>query len=316
MLPALYKYVSAYREKVKSGKIGKATKPLFYLALSLFISIFCYTVLVVPACLNVCDNIQATFTIEVIFIQFNNLSYLLLLAFLFTRLRYVFVGSAHELSACTKRTWWAIFVFTVILSIAAAALYTDDEAGQELRSLLAALAFLFIFIMTLFLNVLFLFKLFKVYRDVEVASSLIDVITRTSLLAFLSLGWSILAALIAVVVPGISANNPSFPGWFTVGIAILVDSQTNFWCTLLSFNYFDTWYYKVCCHLKCKRCCYRCMGGKKQEHDLIQLNLEKTHTAAKSTSTVGVDSSSPASPHSQDALSAEQSAQTAETETV
>ena len=207
--------------------------------------------------------------------------------------------TAMKLSRCSI----ALFIALCVLSTSFVTITNFTPAVQSderLFSLLSALTAIWYMSQIIVLSVLFASKLLKVYRNslgsrVEGTNSpksrnLLQTITRLSVLNFVSLHISLMAA-------GAGALFFSEHIWTEFGAHFLVqmDIFTNFVCVLLSDGKYQKYYSILCgcCDRKCRWCCRRMVGDKEKEKPLnekppIQKVVSTTATNGGTTETQNV----------------------------
>eukprot|EP00483_Globobulimina_turgida_P006516 UN06526 len=179
---------------------------------------------------------------------------------LFTRLYYVFKGSAYRLSCFTLsiyRTILAILPFVFISIFLPIWPSNDINDPKTQLFMVASSLFSFSMLFCISITLLFLYKLCKVYSNESISNvnntrTLLPLITKNTILAVISLIFNILA---------ISSWSSSTRGTINRVIMsdymILFDVYSNFICTLLAYQFFHRYYKKLCgCFDKsCKSCC-------------------------------------------------------------
>ena len=120
--------------------------------------------------------------------------------------------------------------------------------------------------------VVFVRKLMEIYKA-ESQESFIDVITKISILTFMSI-FVTLVDLIAVAVRFFIANT------FTVSLSthiMMYDAFTNCLCMALSYRMFNNWYVKLCGFVdgKCKSCL---VTPSKMARDILEMKNVCTDT--------------------------------------
>eukprot|EP01084_Bolivina_argentea_P022366 41562_1 len=220
---------------------------------------------------------------DILFVSFNE-AYTLqasaLLMVWFIRLYYVFRSSRFALSSYTKMVYISIFIlgliFTTIITV-----HLGPQEGLWL--ILVQFAYLLYVILVIILSSLFVNKLCRVYRNVDVAAKsnkrskerykLIAVVTKISVLNFGSLTITILAAI--TIIFFIHGN---VYAEFIAHFAVFADIFTNFLCVILSYNNYKRFYHIVCgcCHNQCITCC-----AERKTADELRKKLEESGTSLK-----------------------------------
>ena len=98
-------------------------------------------------------------------------------------------------------------------------------------------------------------------------SELIQVITKTNLLAIISIFATLLHAIGAMLAHSPSTKSVHFE--MIANLLFTFDLTTNFWCILLSYRGYNDWYLKICgcCDSLCTVCWYKIVGNTKNESE-------------------------------------------------
>ena len=152
------------------------------------------------------------------------------------------------------------------------------QSNEKLFILLSGVSFLWYISEIIFLSILFVSKLLRVYKNTiadhdrlpgtsqgtRQSRNLLGTITRLSVLNFVSLSISAIAA-------GSAAMFYSERIWIEFGAHFIVqmDVFTNFVCVILSHGNYDRYYLILCgcCHRRFKACCFRVVGGNNREQE-------------------------------------------------
>ena len=259
MLPAFCKYI-----KLKNIK----KKCLFWAGLLFYITIFLSIISGIAFSMYFCRDL-ATYNIVLnVFTQSYVVQTLLLLGILFARLYYVFKESRFPLSKITIKLYVIFYSLMIIFFIVGTAFRT---AFRESTVALAiyALAFLMQVIVIVILVSLFLYKITEVYKDMNkddkgnINPKLIIVVTKTSVLASISISITLVTAIAAIITP----STRSVHVVFGTRILSIFDLATNFWCIILSYRGYNGWYLKICayCDSKCAVCWNNIVRAKSKE---------------------------------------------------
>ena len=249
MIPAIYKYV-----KLRSKMMDKG---LFWTGLIFFIFVFLSLVHLTFDEMYFCRDISVYTITHTVTSLIYSIQTLLLLAVLFIRLYFVFDGTMFALSPTLIKSYWIIYIFTIILTVCAGIFYSNSRR-TFIGLLIVGSGFLMVIIIMVILIILFLYKLIQVYKSVDGDPELIAIITKTSLLAIISTSSTIILAMITLITP----SSESIHFVFLNVLFVTNDFVTNFWCIILSYTEYSAWYLKLCkcCDNKCKWCWYRIVG--------------------------------------------------------
>mmetsp|Transcript_6911 Transcript_6911/g.11417 ORF Transcript_6911/g.11417 Transcript_6911/m.11417 type:complete len:321 (-) Transcript_6911:112-1074(-) len=184
----------------------------------------------------------------------------LLLFVLFLRFYYVFRDTRHALSRCTILVIVTMMALGILNMLSAAILWRS--------SLYVVLIIVLMFIaltISLLLTGLFAYKLCVVYKanasryDVAfnqnpISEELLSLITKTSILALVSISGSILQTIVFVLVTVAFTGLADEYGDAIIDVATLCDISTNFLCIMLSLSLNQVYYQYLCgcCDRKCQ----------------------------------------------------------------
>ena len=181
---------------------------------------------------------------------FYGLQYFMLIAILWTRLYIIFNGSSMELSRCTNASFITIYILSATIIVPTAIFWTNYH---ELGIIFVGITAILIVALVLFLVTMFVNKLLIVHRNAkqDASSDLLKVITKTSSLMFISISvtiWNTIMFSLSVLFNSLHYDFPR-------NLFICTDVLTNFICILLTYNYYDKYYQKICgkCDQKCHR---------------------------------------------------------------
>ena len=271
MLPALHRYL-----KLKSDP--KVKKYLFWICLTFFIIIFLYLLTLIPRGIFFCQNHDTYQMITNISSQFYVIQTLLLLAILFMRLYFIFAETTFALSQATVGIYWIIYSLCTLLFIAAAIAFANFSQ-RSIASVIIGSAFLMLIIMMSILIILFLYKMTQVYTGVDHMHqnsnpALIRIITKTSILASISITLSLLNAI--AVILEVLPSTASIHIIFISKLFNVYDVFTNFWCVILSFSGYNNWYLKICkgCDSKCISCWHSIVGLMSKQQTRLRQEIQ------------------------------------------
>eukprot|EP01084_Bolivina_argentea_P078149 141784_1 len=281
----LYKYIV-----YKKSSIIQQPNFLYYpglifiilISLSLFSYIFVATFL--------CINDTTRLLIETIFSLFYGLQFYLLLLIMFLRLYYVFHNSPLKLSKITTYSYILIYILLPILIIFTLSL----GLNHTLFVTFVTISFVLFVILILSIIILFIAKLVRVYKYCANDEELMDAVTKTTILTLVSI-------LVTLLIPTHSLLREPFDfeygSWFYFlgNVFTILDIFTNFLCIVMSYKYFDSYYYYICGCLdtQCKSLCSLCFGIHMSTKDVEM--MEKNSYGSKIT----IDSDTCTSPTTQ-----------------
>eukprot|EP01083_Nonionella_stella_P095409 267862_1 len=248
------------------------TKPpttLFYSSVTFIICSSLALLAQIPVQLFQCIELETPHAegfILLMFSIFYSVQYYMLLVSLFLRLKETFHGSIYELSECTVKTFKFLFTFNpLFMTITSVILAFNMIIGIALFSILFVIAFG----MTTTIVWLYVYKLSKVYKNVDADEHYVDIITKlTILLVFCILGTFI--APIPVTLHFMASPMDAYAFW-TVHSMLSLDIYMNFICIVLSYSYFNPYYLKLCGCLDAK-------VKKKYRRTIKMMNVEVQST--------------------------------------
>ena len=174
---------------------------------------------------------------------------------LFLRLYIVFRNSAYKLSKCTIIFFISMFT---ILPIATFSLFNPSVQSNGWRVYIIAISvFVLSILLSLSISIIFLYKLFIIYKAVQFKSddTFLSLITKNTILVVISISFSVINLVVTALVPDIGYT---FSLAFIRHFMFLFDIFTNFICVTLAFQCFDN-YYDIFCGLLDKKCQWLCM---------------------------------------------------------
>ena len=199
--------------------------------------------------------------------------YAVMIFLLFYRLKFVFDGTAYELSLCTKWTFYIMYVLLILLTVSSfSALIYFLSGGQSfIGIILVSFAGLSAILIIFFLTFLFVTKLIDVNKrcDGHRESKLLSTITKQSILTLISIVSLLACVIIFFLLSWTRLLVSSIDAHFVFILYSLIDIWTNFICILVSYHCFNAFYTKMCgcCDIKCKQLCGKL--AKPQKHQKI-----------------------------------------------
>ena len=201
---------------------------------------------------------------------------IMLLGILFFRLYLSFRATAFTISKCTI---WSFSIYYSLTSICgvfgAISVSTASTLGQSILGGTMGLTLL----LALWLICLFLYKLTQIYKASKSKGGddeLVRVITKTSLLCFISTLNSILSLSIIPY----SISSTSIHVKFVAAIVNIIDIYTNFLCIYLSYTYFARFYALLCgcCDMSCQYLWNKCTDTMPVHSDVVLTRIHKSNT--------------------------------------
>ena len=244
VIAILYVYIKAHRD----GKL-MASKRLSYAGFVLSVLSFIFYI--------VCGLTFATYCFNrTLWVWFSTISVIVymcqlyvLIAILYSRLSFIFKGTALAISRWTDTFFWGYYIFVIVAGSSSILLWYnfDWSSSGMITAIFSALAI----ILMIFLVSLFVYKLYKVHRiSQQNGAGIQDTIIKTSVLAFNSIFATILTMTVLAITPGFKSIHLNF----VREILIIIDAYTNLLCILFSYGYFSS-YYRTWCNC-CDVCCH------------------------------------------------------------
>eukprot|EP01083_Nonionella_stella_P211399 764396_1 len=223
---------------------------------------------------------------------------LVLLGILFYRMIIVFTNTTFALSNATIKCFGAIYIFTWIILILHAILFSTFWISDSLivpytaYVVVAVAGSLCIVVLNALLIYLFVYKLVRTFQTLTTnRDNLLHLITKTSLL-FLVSAFTLLLFTISQPLRTLDSIH-----WdFVCSLIVIADVYTNFMCIFLSYEFVDNYYEKICgcCHRKCYGFCSTCIT--KDDKNMPRVGSTKVVSSNVSQSSAsGPQSSSPQS---------------------
>ena len=245
----IYIFIHSYlKSKLKTIKL------LFYSGTTFFIMIFIALLSYSFWSINRCHNWRISTIFHLIATQLYILQTMMLAAILFYRLYKVFKTTKFALNILTIRLFSTCYIIASLIGIGAGITYSTH---RTIGRFIGSIAGIFGIIIIGYIFILYVYKLFLVYKS-EKDEDLINVITKTSLLAFISIFNTF---LVFTIIPLISVIN-SVHFSFIWNVLVVMDLYTNFFCIYLQYKYFNPYYLKICgvCDRKCVALWSKCIA--------------------------------------------------------
>ena len=258
MIPPIYIYISAY---IKNEL--KSTKLLFYSGLFMFIFIPLSLIFNAIYSLYRCHDPEFGELIASARFYIYPIQGIMLTLILFIRLISIFQETKFRLSKCTIISYITLVILGFLFTVIGNSLIQWNKTHfiGLLIWILAGFDYLFIVI---WLNVLFLTKIFKVHTasrmNLNNRKKLLNMITKTTILCIMSTSFLLIYLVVFFVYVGTSG---SLKYYVIIAFILCADLYSNFLSILLSYSYFAAWYKKLCgcCHYKCIQCWGKCSKG-------------------------------------------------------
>ena len=174
---------------------------------------------------------------------------------LFERLVFIFKDTQFRLSQCTIILYISLVIIGSLTVVTAFSMQLFfDTQYQFIALVLSSFAALDYVFLVIWLNVLFVRKVSRVQASSNMNKNnrqkLLDTIIKSTILCITSTSFIILYLVVYLVYVGTSGSLILFVVTTPLFIA---DLYSNFLCVLLSYSYFNRWYYKLCgkCHRQC-----------------------------------------------------------------
>lgn len=228
-----------------------------FLYLVIIIGMTMHTIFVSDLCISqrLKDN-NAMHDNDTIYNHLVNFSYslqcLLLLWLWFIRLYYAFTGTLFELSKITIIGYISIFSlsFLFVVLMLADISFDTSEIDRSIHLLMLLLLIIWFIILIISLASLFIRKLINVYRNLDSDQYFIAMVTKITILNFVSLSITIIWAFSLIFF------DYNVYTEFVNHFGIIFDYFSTFICAILSFNCYETYYTQICgkFHNQCNQC--------------------------------------------------------------
>ena len=308
----LCKYCRDYGKNVQR----RPPKALFYPGLIFFVFSSFALLATARNSMTICfhgDTNYLDFNYWIYFIIFYATQTYLLWLILFLRLKYVFKGSVYKLSKLTTRIHAIIFIFIpfatpiyfIILSLV---------KSNIIYTLILLASFIFIITFSCSLSILFIYKLFQVFKNMDNAhhhhhhisnktnkntkkyinNKLLQTITKSTILAVISLTMTLLTPITLLfgyyAISYVNNNQILIEAASSLlSFCSLFDVFTNYFCILLSYTYFHSIYLKLCgkCDKKCRIFCItKIIKKKSTKSGHIEISSSKTSVTMNNNNSV------------------------------
>ena len=269
LLSSFYFIVRFKRDEIKKPSDQKSPILLHYLGLSFFIIssilLLLYVAFSIALVYETANLLRIISTI--IFICYYGLQLYLLWLVMFIKLYYVFKESVYQLSLCTLRFFIILFIILPTALGINLFLFTMANPETEIYHRYLFIMYGIIALFSLILTYLFVYKLYKIYRDSNQQSKMdpndtfLSIMSKTTILTFTSIFFTMLVPLILVIFETFKAE-PDHTHDFKYGILTVIgifDVYTNFLCVMLSYSILDNVYKKWCgcCDDYFKKCLFK-----------------------------------------------------------
>ena len=247
MIYPIYLFLKEYTKK-------RLTTPrtLFLLGTTTFAAIFLYFIDCAIINSVECRNERLYFILRATGYLLYMIQAEMLTVILFLRLTFIFKETAFAINIWTVRSFIGCVIAASSFYIIGATLYVSSEQFNLIGLSMLGLTFLLYILVVIWLNGLFISKLNTVHKLCDKANTdkkLINTITKTSVLSFISTS-QIIICMACVLIHGVM-RSPVTLILFSTGL--VSDCFTNFLAILLSYNHFNAWYLRMCgcCHIRC-----------------------------------------------------------------
>eukprot|EP01084_Bolivina_argentea_P077955 141442_1 len=257
---AVLSIITALHAYIKANIKGDLTvsKPLFYAGMIFFIACCAAIMTFFGSVLSFCGN-KNIYRLHHVFAvtaaQLYALQTILLIGILFYRLFSIFKNTSFAFTKRTSISFLSVYTVTMAMLIFASFMWSNMHSISSLSSIVTGVLTI---VLLVFLNSLFINKLMNVHKMCDQNNDgLIKIITKTSLLSFVSTFISLLCFTFIALAPMIDSIY-----WdFTRNLVILADEYTNFACIFLSYAYFKEYYAKICggCDKNCGQLWAKCI---------------------------------------------------------
>lgn len=270
VIPAVYFSISAYiQDKLKTPRI------LFYFGIGFYFIVIIFFICKAIYYRKYCTNGEEYEIFDIIPYYLYSTQSLMLVIFLFIKLTLIFNQTAFKLSKWTIRIFSILIIITLSFAICGQTLVRFAQ-GLTVGLIIWVISTMIYVFVIVWLNGLFLYKLYIVHKSCQDAVNkngdlMMDLITKTATLCFISTSWIIVFFVTYFLLRIFESPYDHF--YFANRIAVIGDVYTNFVSIVLSYNYFDPLYFKICgcCHNKCHSCWMHCTESDTQQHEELKL---------------------------------------------
>ena len=281
LIPLIFIFIKAYMTK----KMMIKSPFLFYVGVMLFLMIFTEFVSMSVWTSFECYGYKFNSILHQIVTQLFIIQTLVFLGALFYKLYTVFRETRLRLSRFTSTLWMFMYGLTAVLCIVSGFAYSLYRKSF-LIPILSAFVGILLMILIVFVIFMYLYKLVIVYKSSSQDTELLALITKTSLLASISIFVSIFTFILVALLPVI--NSPHFG--FAYNIIVGVDMYSNFLSIFLSYRYFENFYFKLChcCNSKCQYFWTFCMHKSMADKRKLEMVVNKSVTEEKEPSVLSI----------------------------
>ena len=272
VFPAIYCSISAYiKDKLKTPRV------LFYFGILFYSMVIIFFVSKAIYYRMYCSHGDEYEIFDIIPYYLYSIQSLMLVIFLFIKLLLIFNDTAFKLSKWTIGLYSTLVIIALSFALCGQTLVRFAE-GLTIGLVIWLISTIIYVFIIIWLNGLFLYKLYIVHKscqdDFNKNEDLMELITKTATLCFISTSWIIVFFVTHFLLRIFESPYDHF--YFANRIAVIGDVYMNFVSILLSYNYFDPLYFKICgcCHRKCHSCWSRCAeddGKREQELKLDEI---------------------------------------------
>ena len=276
LLLPIYSYIKAYINNTL-----KSSKSIFYVGLVFFLNIFIFYVSFATNCGVYCHGVSH-WIVEAPPFYLYTMQCVLLLFILFLRLILIF----KEMPSLSLSPW-TITIYLILTAICLLAacigftmeLFMERTQMQWIGFILSSLVAPIYIILVLWLHILFIIKLYRVHKasgeptktgkeSGKENDKLVEIITKTTILSLISTLMIFVHGCFYILLGSIEIDRYLL----ITRLFLIGDLHTNFMSILLSFNYFNGWYRKLCGNFHW--CCVRCWNKISHDDDVMNLVTE------------------------------------------
>lgn len=296
LCPLLYYYILAYKE----GEFKKSGKGSFYTGLVFFIFIILSEIFYIPCLYYYCWDPTLNNVFGILVTQGYAIQTIMLLGIWSHRLYTILEATKFKIHYGVIIAFIIMYIITSI-SFATGGIFFQLFL-QSFGPFLFSLGFILVLIMSSFLVIIFIIKVFQTYQKTKDNISnpkLIKLITKISLLTFISTTFVILSSIASLLLPIV--NSPHMIMMFTWALSI--DMFSNFLCIYLSYASSHKLYIKLCkcCDRKCFAMWNKCANkdGIEREYNVdssirLSVKTKSTTSVMGSQGSEATEASSPA----------------------
>eukprot|EP01084_Bolivina_argentea_P174275 301897_1 len=236
IITILFTHQFRKRQSQNAKRVGKLYCLGITFAITTTITFFLYLGLDICCILYIPDLVLLIRTI-LLFMFF--IQYWLMLLLYFSTVQHVFIGTEHQLSGNIFNG----FIGLLVVSIIAIILVILTPPGSSISNFVGILAGVTCTGLMIFLLFLFSSKLLKLAKVDSNNARVMSIVAKTTILIMISA----LLTLLDIIIAGIRGNMPKnhLIGGTYLFISSL-DTFTNFFCIMLSYDIFKRYYKKIC----------------------------------------------------------------------